>query len=169
MKEVVIMKKVLLGVGLLLTVSVGTGFAAPINDLDRGQTAVGAMTDTIYVEHEIVKDLTIGYQNIDRKHGSSMDDFYAQYKLPFSSVRAILGHRDLGSGSTYIGLAVSDKLIPRVTGYASVVGSDDFTEYQVGARYELTREVDLNVNYRNFRPDHYRNESRLEVGASYKF
>ncbi|MDF2636450.1 MAG: hypothetical protein K0R78_3324 [Pelosinus sp.] len=163
------MKKALVGVGLLLSVSVGTAFAAPINNLERGQSAVGLMTDTFYVEHEIVDNLTIGYQNIDRKHGSSMDDFYAQYKLPFSSVRAILGHRDLGSGSTYIGLSVSENLAPKVNGYASVIGSDDFTEYQVGARLELTREVDLNLNYRNFRPDHYRNESRVEVGASYKF
>ncbi len=163
------MKKILLGVGLLLSVSVGTGTAAPINDLGRGESAVGILTDTIYVEHKIGKDLTIGYQNVDRKHGSDMDDFYAQYQLPSSSVRAILGHRDLGSGSTYIGLSVSEGLAPRVDGYASIIGSDDFVEYQVGAKYELTKEVDLNLNYRNFRPDHYRNESRLEVGASYKF
>jgi hypothetical protein len=163
------MKKVLLGVGLLLSVSVGTGAAAPINNLETGQTAVGVLTDTIYLEHKIGSNLTIGYQNVDRKYGSEMDDFYGQYQLPFSSVRAILGHRDIGSGSTYIGLSVSEGLAPRLNGYASVIGSDDFVEYQVGANLELTRAVDLNANYRNFRPDHYRNESRLEVGASYKF
>lgn len=164
------MKKVLVGVGLLLSVGVGTGFAAPINDLARDESAVGVMTDTIYVEHKFGDNLTIGYQNVDRKHGSSMDDFYAQYKLANDSdIRAILGHRDIGSGSTYIGLSIRDELAPRVDGYASVIGSDDFMEYQVGAIYELTSVVDLNLNYRNFRPDHYRNESRLEVGASYKF
>ncbi len=163
------MKKVLLGVGLLLSVSVGTGTAAPINDLERGQTAVGVLTDTIYLENKIGKDLTIGYQNVDRKNGSDMDDFYGQYQLPFSSVRAILGYRDIGSGSTYIGLSVSEGLAPRLNGYASMIGNDDFVEYQVGANLELTSQVGLNANYRNFRPDRYRNESRLEVGASYKF
>jgi predicted porin len=165
-----IMKKVLVGASLILSFSVGTGFAAPINDLGKGQTAVGVLTDTIYVEHKLSDNLTIGYQNIDRKYGDSMDDFYGQYKLSNSSgLRAILGHRDLVSGSTYIGLAISDELAPRVKGYASVIGSSDFTEYQVGANYELTHEVDLNVNYRNFRPDHDRNDSRVEVGATYKF
>lgn len=163
------MKKVLLGVGLLLSVGVGTGFAAPINDLSRDQSAVGVMTDTIYVEHKFGDNLTIGYQNVDRKHGSSMDDFYGQFAIPNSGVRAILGHRDFGSGSTYIGLSINDELAPKVDGYASVIGSDDFMEYQVGAIYGLTSAVDLNLNYRNFRPDHYSNESRLEVGASYKF
>lgn len=50
-----------------------------------------------------------------------------------------------------------------------MIGSDDFMEYQVGANYELTSTVDLNVNYRKFRPDHSRNDSRVELGASYKF
>ncbi|HEY3426042.1 MAG TPA: hypothetical protein VGL27_14690, partial [Negativicutes bacterium] len=163
------MKKILVGVGLLLSFSVGTGFAAPINDLGKGQTAVGVLTDTIYVEHKITDNLTLGYQNVDRKYGDSMDDFYGQYQLPNSGVRAILGHRDLGSGSTYIGLALSEQLAPRVNGYASVIGSSDFTEYQVGATYGLTHNVDLNVDYRNFRPDYGSNDSRVELGATYKF
>ena len=164
------MKKILVGVGLLLSLGVGTGFAAPINDLERGQTAVGVLTDTIYVEHKLSDNLTLGYQNIDRKYGDSMNDFYGQYKLSNNnSLRAILGHRDVDSGSTYIGVSINDELAPRVDGFASVIGSSDFTEYQVGANYELNREVDLNVNYRSFRPDHGRNDNRVEIGATLKF
>ncbi len=153
------MKKIALTVVSLLTLSVGTGFAAPINTLNQGQTAIGVVDDA-YLEHKLSNNFTLGLQ----KH-----DVYGQVNLN-DNLRAIVGSRDYNSNSElYVGAAVNTSLAPSLEGYASLVGSSDFKELQVGANYSLTHNVDLNLNYRSFMPDSGNDNNRTAVGATLKF
>ncbi|HWR07640.1 hypothetical protein [Sporomusa sp.] len=154
------MKKIIFAVMLLIVTSVGIVFAAPINNLDRGQTAVGFVRDDFYVEHKLTNALTVGLQD---------DDIYGQFNLR-GNYRAIIGSRDYDSDSHfYGGVAVTTALAPALDGYASVIAGSSFAEFQVGANYSLTHNFDLNVNYCSFRPDEGRNKNRVGIGATLKF
>ncbi|WP_144352928.1 hypothetical protein [Sporomusa termitida] len=145
---------------LLIVTSAGTVFAAPINNLDKGQTAVGFVRDDFYIEHKLTNEITVGLQD---------DDIYGQFNLK-GNFRAIIGSRDYDSDShLYGGVAATTSLAPAVDGYASVIAGGSFAEFQVGANYSLTHNVDLNVNYCSFRPDEGSNKSKFGVGATFKF
>ena len=61
---------------------------------------------------------------------------------------------------------------PKVMGfdaYASYVSGKDFNETQVGVNKNLLLNVDLNVNYHNFKPDEGSRENGVGVGVSVKF
>jgi hypothetical protein len=163
------MKKIILTLAVLLAVGVTNGFAAPINDLTTGQTAVGIGSDTFYLENKIVDNFTIGYQNIYRGDYGHMDDIYGQLNFG-KNLRGIVGSRDFGSDSKlYGGLAVTAPLANKVDGYVSFVGGGDFQEFQVGANYKLTKNVDLNVNYYSFMPDESVNQDGVGIGVTLKF
>lgn len=168
-KGVSLMKKIVLTLVVLFTVGVATGFAAPVNDLTKGQTAVGVSSDTFYLENKIADNFTIGYQNVDRGRYGNMDDIYGQLNLS-SNLIGIVGGRDFGSNSKlYLGLALTTPLGANCDGYASFVGSNEFKELQVGANFKLTHNVDLNVNYHSFMPDEGSNQNGVGVGATLKF
>ena len=154
------MKKIALTVVSLLALGVGTGFAAPINNLAQGQTAIGVLDDSFYLEHKMSDNLTLGFQK---------NDIYGQVNVN-NNIRALIGSRDYNSNNKiYIGAAVTSPLAPSLDGYASLVGASDFKELQVGANYNLTSNFDINVNYRSFMPDQGSNSNRTGLGATLKF
>jgi len=154
------MKKVVLTVVSILALGVGTCFASPINNLNKGQTAIGVSDDSFYLEHKISDNITLGFQK---------DDIYGQVNVG-NNLRAILGSRDYNSSSQiYIGAAVNTPIAPSLDGYASLIGANDFAELQVGVNYNLTSNFDVNLNYRSFMPDQGGNSNRTSLGATFKF
>ncbi|HMM19710.1 MAG TPA: hypothetical protein PKA10_03150 [Selenomonadales bacterium] len=162
------MRKIVLTLITLLALNIGVGFAAPINDLSQGQTAIGAGTDTFYLEHKLTDSFTLGFQNVDRH--SDMNDIYGQFRLT-SNLRGIVGTRDLdyGGSDAYLGLAVNAPIAPGWDGYASMVAGSDFKELQVGANIGLVGNVDLNLNYYSFMPDRGSDKDGIGIGATLKF
>ncbi|WP_378955786.1 hypothetical protein [Pelosinus sp. sgz500959] len=154
------MKKIALTVVSLLTLGLSTGFAAPINNLTQGETALGVIDDGFYIEHKMSDNLTLGLQK---------NDIYGQVNLN-DNIRAIVGSRDYNSNSkVYVGAAINSPLAPSLDGYASLIGANDFKELQVGANYNLTHNLDVNFNYRSFMPDGGSNSNRTALGATLKF
>jgi len=164
------MKKKLLILGAFIILSTGTSFAAPLNNLDNEQTAVGLSGDAFYIEHKFGDRFTLGYQSIDRSYYGDMKDVYGQYQFS-NNLRGIIGNRDFdyGDSSTYLGLGLHGALAPQLNGSASFITGDEFKELQVGAGYQLASNVDLNVTYTNFMPDYGRDKDEVAVGATLKF
>jgi hypothetical protein len=164
------MKKSLLTLGAFLILSTGTSLAAPLNNLDNEQTAVGISGDTIYIEHKFDDRFTLGYQSIDRDNYGDMKDIYGQYQFS-DNLRGIIGNRDFDytNSSMYLGLGLRGPLAPKLDGFASIVAGDEFNELQVGTGYQLAANVDLNVTYTNFMPDQGKDKDELAVGATFKF
>lgn len=154
------MKKIALTVVGILALGVGTGFAAPVNNLNQGQTAIGIMDDSFYLEHKMSDNLTLGFQK---------NDIYGQLDLG-NNLRAIVGSKDYNSSSQlYIGAAVNTPIAPSLDGYASIIGGNSYKELQLGANYNLTSNFDVNFNYRSFMPDQGSNSNRTALGATLKF
>jgi hypothetical protein len=161
------LKRIVLTLAALLAFSTTAALAAPINDLGQGRTALGAGTDNVYLEHQVTSDFTLGVENVDR--GSNMGAVYGQFRLS-DNLKGIVGSRDLPEGSkVYAGMAVHGALSPQWNGYASLVGSGDFNEVQVGASHRLAENLDLNVDYHNYSPDRGSNKSGVGVGATLHF
>lgn len=169
------MKKLALTVAVLLSANLATGFAAPINDLSQSETAIGVVmhgsdidSDSFYIEHKLSNNFTLGLQNTDFDYGGDATDLYGQVNLN-NNLRAIIGNRDYDSGNKfYLGMAVNAPLAPQLDGYASLIGGSNFKELQVGANYQLTRNVDFNLNYRSIMPDHGSDNDGLGFGATFK-
>lgn len=162
------MKRFVLALAALLTLSSATVFAAPINDLWRGQTALGLGSDAFYLEHKLSDSFTLGIQNVDRY--GDMTDIYGQFDLS-GNVKAIVGSRDLNydGAKLYAGAAVHGALSPQMEGYASLVGGSGFNELQVGGNIRLASNLDLNVDYHSFNPDYGRSKSGVGAGLTLKF
>jgi hypothetical protein len=142
------LKKIMFALLVLFMAGVGTGFAAPINNLGNGQTAIGFVSDDFYAEHKFTDNFTLGLQK---------NDIYGQVNLN-GNLRAIVGSRDYNyNGSKlYVGAAVNTSLAPAWDGYASLIAGSGFKEMQVGVNYNLTNNVDVNIN-------------RTGIGATLKF
>lgn len=165
------MKKSILALTALLAFHTNVAFTAPINDLGVGETAIGIATTDFYAEHQFSDNLTIGYQNVDRDAYGKMDDIYGQFRFT-DQLRGIVGNRnDLPNGGSnfYAGLSINAPLADKLNGYASYVIGGDFNEAQIGASYALAANVDFNVNYHAFDPDHRRSEDKFGFGATVKF
>ena len=163
------MKKIVVVLSAFFVLSASAALAAPVNDLAKGQTAIGAGSDTVYLEHRVTDGFTVGYQNVDRDAYGSRDDFYGQINLT-DNVRGIVGTRDFAGGSKmYLGMAVNGPVSSEAQGYASMVAGSEFKEMQVVANVRLTHNVDLNLNYHSFMPDVGRNQNGVGVGATLKF
>lgn len=163
------MRKTMLVTASLLAFNVAIGFAAPLNNLNQGQTAVGFDSDTFYVEHKINDNFTIGYQDIDRDNAGSMDDIYGQFNLN-SNLRGIVGNRSFHSeDKVYLGLGINQPLSSETDGYASIIAGSEFKEFQLGANIKLSRNADLNINYHSFQPDGASHKSGVALGATFKF
>lgn len=161
------MKRIVLVFAALLLLNAATAFAAPINDLGRGETALGLGSDTFYLEHKLSDSFTLGIQNVDRY--GDMTDIYGQFDLS-SNIKAIVGSRDLDNGAKlYAGAAVHGTLSPDMRGYASLVGGSGFNELQVGGNVRLASNLDLNVDYHSFNPDYGRSKSGVGAGLTLKF
>ena len=161
------MKKIICFAVALSALSLSTAMAAPLNDLARNQTAVGASNDGIYIENKVADKFTLGIQGIDFNKYDSFD-IYGQYHFT-NNFRGIIGHRDVFDGSLYAGVGVSDKLDDNWDGHAYVVFGDEFAEAQVGANYKINSNLDANVYVRFFMADHGDDHNRLGLGLTYKF
>lgn len=162
------MKKTVLAMAALLTMNVSAGFAAPINNLSQGHSAVGIGSDGLYIEHKLTNNFTVGYENVDRD-GLKADDIYGQFDLN-NNLKGIIGSRNFDPGSkTYFGLAATAPVSPEMDGYASFVVSSDFKEMQLGGNYALANNLDLNLKYTSFMPDYGSNRNEVGVGATLKF
>ena len=156
------MKKTMLTVVCLFVLNASIGFAAPINNLSQGETAIGILDDSFYIEHKLSDTLTLGLQK---------NDIYGQVALN-NNFRLIVGSKDYDSNSSsefYAGVAVSAPLAPALDGYVALTGASDFKELQVGVNYNLTRNFDVNLNYRSIMPDEGSNHNRTSIGATFKF
>lgn len=164
------MKKLVLTLIALVSLSAGVGFAAPVNDLGQGQTALGIGSDTFYLEHKLADKFTIGFQNVDRGGSGNMNDIYGQLQFT-DNLRGIVGSRDFDySGSKmYLGMAINGPLSPNWAGYASLIAGSEFKELQVGANVGLSHNVDLNLSYHSFMPDGGNNRNGVGIGATLKF
>lgn len=163
------MKKSLLALVAILSLHVSSVFAAPINDLGTGETAVGFSSTDYYLEHQVTDTFTLGYQNADRDYYGDMDDIYGQFRLT-NNLSAIVGHRDLNYDTNfYVGLSANAPLAQNIDGYASYVSGGDFGETQIGTNIALASNVDFNVNYHSFNPDRGRSEDGFGFGATLKF
>ena len=154
------MKKIVLTVVSILALGAGTAFAGtPINDLNQGQTVIGVQDHDLYIQHKLSNNFSLGL---------SENDINGQIGLG-NSITGIVGSRDYGGSKLYLGAAVNAPLAPSLNAYASIIGANDFKEAQVGANYNLTSNVDLNLNYRSFMPDQGPNHDRTSLGGAFKF
>ncbi len=162
------MKKTIFALIAALTVNVGTGFAAPINNLTQDHTALGIGSDGFYLEHKIADNFTLGYQTVD--YASDSKDLYGQINFS-NNLRGIIGSRDFDSAGSkmYFGLAVNGPVSSEANGYASLISGNKFKELQVGASIKLSYNTDLNLSYHSFMPDFGHDKSGLGVGATFKF
>ena len=140
------MKKSALLTAALLLVSSSYAMAAPINQMANHETAVGVGTKESYIEHKVTNKATVGFQYADRDEKGDHKDAYLQYDIVGSELK-VLGF----------------------DAYASYVAGKDFNETQVGVNKNLLLNVDLNVNYHNFKPDEGSRENGVGVGVSVKF
>lgn len=170
------MKKVVLALLVFLVSSIGTGFAAPLNDLAQGETAVGIgfhggdpSSNDFYLEHQLSDNFLLGYQSIDWKHYSNFTDIYGHLRLS-PNLRAIIGNRDFDSTSKiFLGAGVNGPLGVNSDGYAYLIGGDKFRELQVGANFRVTHNVDLNVSYRSFMPKDGDDTNGIGAGLTFRF
>lgn len=169
-------KKLTLVLAGLLAFNVGAAAAAPLNELNTHQTAIGIMmhntdpdSDTIYIEHKLSPKFTIGLQTVDWDNRGDADDIYGQLHLT-DNLRAIAGVRDFGSSSKlFLGLGVSGPLSAQWNGFASFATSSDHKELHVGANYAISHNVDLTVSYLSVKPDGASSRNGLGIGAAFKF
>ena len=98
-----------------------------------------------------------------------------QYHVFGQNIRLLGGYRwnmDLTHESNaYGGLALSTPTVPilGINAYASYIAGKDFNESQVGLNKSLIANLDLNVNYHNFKPDHGKRENGVGVGLTMRF
>jgi opacity protein-like surface antigen len=189
-------RKVLAGlVGAMFVSSVG--FAAPVVDLNKGETSIGynhssldieiggtpydtSNSDEFYVEHALNDKVSVGVDYTKSPIEFSginlgdmkVTDVYAKYKLD-KSLYATLGNRNYDSNGEKsdkitIGLEGFKQLTEKANGYAGMKSNDYETELQIGATYALTDVLNLDVNYKYH--DYDDGEMKgVGVGVNYKF
>lgn len=177
-------KKVLTFVtAAMLTASVS--FAAPINDLQQSETTIGYNhykldvsgpnidNDSFYLEHAVSDKLLLGLERNDYSipgYDAKATDVYAQYKIN-PDLRLILGNKNYSGGpdKMYYGIGGVTNLGPQLDGYASIVDSSMFTEWQVGATYKLNHQLALNLGYKSHKQDGAERAEGLGFGVNYTF
>lgn len=169
------MKKKILS-GLICSMLVASvGFAAPVLDLEKGQTAAGynysrfdfeafgydlgkETFDGFYVQHQLSDKLNLGLER--GSIGSSgyelrLTDLIAQYKLD-DNVNLALGIRKYrasepgGSESdtkAAFGINGKTQLADNLTGYASYLKTSYEDEWKIGVNYQMSKTTYLDLNY----------------------
>lgn len=164
------MKKIAMLTAAMMMLGASSVLAAPINQMAEHETAVGVGTKESYIEHKITNKATIGYQYADRDEYGDHKDVYLQYDVVGSEVKLIGGYRWTdGKDNAFGGVALSTPRVMGFDAYASYVAGKDFNETQVGINKNLLLNVDLNVNYHNFKPDHGHHENGVGAGITVKF
>ncbi|HWR43728.1 hypothetical protein [Sporomusa sp.] len=179
------MKKKILTIltGAMLTASVS--FAAPITDLQHGESTIGYNyynldangenidTDSFYLENAIADKVIVGVERNSYSipgYDTKTTDVYAHYKLD-PNLRLIVGSRDYSDGPNkmFYGIGASTNLAPKVDGYASVTTSSIATEWQTGVNYKLTNQASLHLGYKSYKEDGAATLDGIGFGANYKF
>lgn len=163
------MKRIALTLSALWVLTTGAGFAAPVNDLEKGQTAAGIGTNLFYLEHKLADNFTLGLQNVDWNHQKSMDNVYGQLQLT-NNLRGIIGSNNTTSDAkVYVGMAINGPITPEWEGYTSLIAGNEFKELQVGANFKITYNADINFNFHSYMPDGGDNKNGVGIGATLKF
>ena len=157
--------------GLSLT---SAAMAAPINHIGTHHTAVGVGTKEAFIEHKATDELTIGVSRNDRDEYGNPKDAYLQYNVLDQNIRLIGGYRwnmkqSGDKNNAFAGIGLSTPTVLGFNAYASYVAGKDFNEAQVGLNKSLIANLDLNVNYHNFKPDHGSRENGVGVGVTMRF
>ena len=149
--------------------------ATPINHLGTHDAAVGVGTKEAYIEYKATDEITVGVGRNDRDEYGNPKDVYMQYNVLGQNIRLLGGYRwdmdQARENNAYGGLALSMPTVP-VLGlnvYASYIAGKNFNESQVGLNKSLIANLDLNVNYHNFKPDHGKRENGVGVGLTMSF
>lgn len=165
-------KYAFLAAAIALSIS-SAATAAPINHLDAHDTAVGIGIKEAYVEHKATEEITVGIARNDRDEYGNPKDLYMQYNVLGQNVRLLGGYRwdmrQKDENNVYVGLGLSTPTVLGFNAYASYIAGKDFNESQVGLNKSLIANLDLNVNYHNFKPDHGSRESGVGVGLTMRF
>lgn len=164
-------KTALLTIGALMLGSSAV-MAAPINQMSKHETAVGVGTKDAFVEHKVTDKATVGVDYANRDECGDQKSAYLQYDVIGSNLKAIGGYRWSLPGrrnQPYAGLAVSSPKIMGFDAYASYITGKDFNETQIGINKNLLLNVDLNINYHNFKPEHGGRENGIGAGVTVKF
>ena len=147
--------------------------AAPINHLGTHDTAIGVGTKEAYIEHKAADDITIGVGRNDRDEYGNPKDVYMQYNVLGQNIRLLGGYRwgmkQENRNNVFAGLGLSTPTVFGFNAYASYIAGKDFNESQVGLNKSLITNLDLNVNYHNFKPDHGSRENGIGVGLTMRF
>jgi hypothetical protein len=175
--EGIVLMKIKALVILLLLILSNIGVAAPIVDLEEGQSVLGVMmqggdfNSSFFGESQVGSSVSLGVQVGFNSNSSSLSDFYLQYKLASElgmPVKLIIGNKSYNSKSGYyVGAAISTQLSETIDGYASISLGSGFQDYQVGTNYALSDNAILNLNYRIFKYDELK--SGLGLGIMCKF
>ena len=170
------MKKKILS-GLICSMLVASvGFAAPVLDLEKGQTAAGynysrldlelegddygkETFDGFYVQHQLSDKLNLGLERASIGNSVAelrLTDLIAQYKLD-DNVNLALGIRKYrasaaGYGSdsetkAAFGINGKTQLADNLTGYASYLRTSFEDEWKIGVSYQMSQNTYLDLNY----------------------
>lgn len=167
-------KYAVLAAALGLSVS-SAAMAAPINHLGTHDVAVGVGTKEAHIEYKATDEITVGVGHNDRDEYGNPKDVYMQYNVLGQNIRLLGGYRwdmdQANENNAYGGLALSTPTVPvlGVNVYASYIAGKNFNESQVGLNKSLIANLDLNVNYHNFKPDHGSRENGVGVGLTMHF
>ncbi|MBP2652061.1 MAG: hypothetical protein H6Q74_2886 [Firmicutes bacterium] len=189
------MKKVLLTM-VALAIMTSAAMAAPVTDLQKGQTTVGytywnpdvtsssydlgnTNANGFYAETGLTENAIVG---VETTSGSiyGMDVRFTDVTLKSKigkNFQFIVGNRSYDdsygsysySTSKFMyGLGAFTNLNDKTTAYASILHSDIADDSQVGVNYQVSKEFSLNLNYRDYSEDGF---SLKGVGfsASYNF
>lgn len=173
-------KKILTGLICSMLVA-SVGFAAPVLDLEKGQTAAGynysrfdidaggadlgkETFDGFYVQHQLSDKLNLGLERASIGFGPfdvRMTDLLAQYKLD-DNVNLALGIRKyrlgtpIGSESetkAAFGINGKTQLADKLTGYISYLRTSYEDEWKIGANYQISKNTYLDLNYAHHNGD----------------
>jgi len=157
------MKKMLVGfVGTMMISSLCLA-AAPVTDLNKGETVVGYSfsnfevydidldTDGFYLEHGIADKFILGVDRNEIENALKITDIYAKYKLD-NNVSLTAGNREysalgLSESKFTYGIEGSTVLADKIVGYAALKHNNLETEWKLGATYALADQVNLDLNY----------------------
>jgi len=134
--------------------------AAPVVDLDKGQSAIGYVytpldydikSHNYFFQTALHDKFILGVEGLRLSNGGSftMTDFYVQYKLD-KNFRLVAGGRDFDGYETKFvwGAAVKADLDKNAAFYAAYMHNPYWNEYQAGITYMFSKNAFLDLSYR---------------------
>lgn len=175
------MKKKILTIVAGTMLAASTAFAAPITDLQEGQTTIGynhynlshdVKDDSFYLENAISPKFVLGIErnSLSGYGDGDMTDVYVQYKLDHN-FRLIAGNRDYSEGSDkfFYGIGANVNLAPKLDGYIQVTNSNIATEWQTGVNLNMDGQNSLHLGYKSYKQDYQSTIDGIGFGISHKF